>query len=212
MIAEQFFERMAEYNNAIWPAQIISYFLAIIIIIGSIKKWKFSDEMNTTILAIFWIWNGAITNLLFFSSFQKQYYFWGILWILQGVLFLVIGLAKHKLHYRLKRNWYSYAGIVFILYALVIYPLIGFLLGHGYPKGPIFGVAPCPVVIFTFGVLLFVDKKVPIYLLFFPLLWAILSLYPIIMMGIIADIGEILVALIGFILLFVKNRKIIQVK
>lgn len=207
MNAELFFQRMAEYNNDIWPAQIISYVLAIIIIINSIKKWKLSDEINTTILAILWIWNGAITELLFFSKFQKQYYFWGVLWILQGVFLLIIGLSKYKFNYRIQRNCYSYTGLLFILYALVIYPLIGFFLEHGFPEGPIFGVAPCPVVVFTFGVLLFVDKKVHISVLFFPLLWAILSLYPIIMMGIIADVGEILVAVIGFALIVIRNRK-----
>ena len=80
-------------------------------------------------------------------------------------------------------------------------------MGHGFPQGPIFGVAPCPVCVFTFGVLLFVDKKVPISVLLFPLLWALLSLYPIIMMGIIADIGEIVVAVIGFTLIVMRNRR-----
>jgi hypothetical protein len=206
MNAEHFFQRMAEYNNAIWPAQIISYVLAIIIIINSVKQWKVSNEINTTILAILWIWNGAVTEILFFSKFQTQYYVWGILWILQGIFFIIIGF-KNKFDYKIQKNWYSYAGILFILYALVVYPLIGSFVGHGFPRGPIFGVAPCPVCVFTFGVLLFVDKKVPISVLLFPLLWAILSIYPIIMMGIIADVGEIVVAVIGFTLIVIRNRR-----
>ena len=206
MNAEHFFQRMAEYNNAIWPAQLISYALAVVIIIHSIKQWKVSNEINTTIIAIIWIWNGAVTEMLFFSKFQTQYYVWGILWILQGIFFIIIGF-KHTFNYKIQKNWYSYAGILFILYALVVYPLIGSFLGHGFPRGPIFGVAPCPVCVFTFGVLLFVDKKIPISVLLFPLLWAILSLYPIIMMGIIADVGEIVVAVIGFTLIVIRNRR-----
>ena len=206
MNAEHFFQRMAEYNNAIWPAQLISYALAVVLIIHSIKQWKVSNEINTTIIAIIWIWNGAVTEMLFFSKFQTQYYVWGILWILQGIFFIIIGF-KHTFNYKIQKNWYSYAGILFILYALVVYPLIGSFLGHGFPRGPIFGVAPCPVCVFTFGVLLFVDKKIPISVLLFPLLWAILSLYPIIMMGIIADVGEIVVAVIGFTLIVIRNRR-----
>ena len=206
MNAEHFFQRMAEYNNAIWPAQLISYALAVVIIIHSIKQWKVSNEINTTIIAIIWIWNVAVTEMLFFSKFQTQYYVWGILWILQGIFFIIIGF-KHTFNYKIQKNWYSYAGILFILYALVVYPLIGSFLGHGFPRGPIFGVAPCPVCVFTFGVLLFVDKKIPISVLLFPLLWAILSLYPIIMMGIIADVGEIVVAVIGFTLIVIRNRR-----
>jgi len=206
MNSELFFQQMAEYNNAIWPVQIITYILAVFFIINSIKKWKISNEINTIILSMLWIWNGAITEILFFSGFQKQYYFWGSLWILQGILFLVFGIFKDKFNYKLQKNWYSYIGILFILYALIIYPLIGFLLGHGYPKGPIFGVAPCPVCVFTFGALLLVNKKINISVLFFPLLWAILSLYPIIMMGIIEDVGEIAAAIIGFILIIYRNK------
>jgi hypothetical protein len=63
------------------------------------------------------------------------------------------------------------------------------------------------VCIFTFGVLLFVDKKIPISVLLFPLLWALLGLYPIIMMGIIADVGEIVVAVIGFTLIVMRNKQ-----
>jgi heme exporter protein D len=111
MNAEHFFQRMAEYNNAIWPAQIISYVLAIIIIIHSIKQWKVSNEINTTILAILWMWNGAVTEILFFSKFQTQYYVWGILWILQGIFFLIIGL-KHTFDYKIQKklvflHWYN---------------------------------------------------------------------------------------------------------
>ncbi len=55
--------------------------------------------------------------------------------------------------------------------------------------------------------MLFVDQKVPLSVLVFPLLRAILSLYPIIMMGIIADVGEIIVSVIGFALIVIRNRK-----
>ena len=206
MSSEQFFQQMMEYNNAIWPLQIITYVLAVFFIINSIKKWKISNEINTVIISLLWIWNGAITLILVFSEFQKQYYFWGCLWILQGILFLIFGIFKDKFNYKLQKNWYSYIGILFMLYALVIYPLLGFLKGHGFPNGPIFGVAPCPVVVFTFGALLLVNKKMNISVLFFPLLWAIMSLYPIIAMGIIEDVGEIIAAIIGFILIIYRNK------
>jgi hypothetical protein len=41
-----------------------------------------------------------------------------------------------------------------IVHAMLVYPVLGIVSGHVYPGQPIFGVAPCPTTIFTFGLLL----------------------------------------------------------
>ncbi|MHA1236096.1 MAG: DUF6064 family protein [Candidatus Hodarchaeales archaeon] len=66
---------------------------------------------------------------------------------------------------------YFYLGLVFIVYAMLFYPVIGFLTGHPYPDYPIFGIAPCPVAIFTFGMFLFTNKKFNKILLVFPMIY-----------------------------------------
>jgi hypothetical protein len=35
----------------------------------------------------------------------------------------------------------SMVGGLFILYATVVYPVLGHILGHGYPRSPSFGIA-----------------------------------------------------------------------
>jgi hypothetical protein len=44
---------------------------------------------------------------------------------------------------------------------MVVYPLLGIRFGHSYPRAPLFGVAPCPTTIFTFGLLLWATRSVP---------------------------------------------------
>src|SRR5690606_12810356 len=66
-------------------------------------------------------------------------------------------------------------GWIFILYAAVLYPLLNMLLGHGYPRGPSFGVTPCPLVIFTFGLLLFSKYRLNLALFVIPTLWAVIG-------------------------------------
>ena len=61
-----------------------------------------------------------------------------------------------------------------IVYAMLLYPAIGALAGQSYPAVPVFGVAPCPLVIFTFGVLLLADP-LPLRLLIVPLLWSLVG-------------------------------------
>jgi hypothetical protein len=45
------------------------------------------------------------------------------------------------------------AAWVIILNALAIYPLLNTAPGHSYPRAPTFGLTPCPLVVFTFGIL-----------------------------------------------------------
>jgi hypothetical protein len=93
-----------------------------------------------------------------------------------------------------------------IAYALAIYPLVGMLLGHGYPKAPLFGVAPCPTAIFTCGLLLWTGARVPKYLLVVPLLWAALASPAAIGQGVIEDAMLPVAALLATALLFWRDR------
>jgi len=206
MQAEMFFQFMEKYNNEIWPIQVVFYALSTLFIIASARTFKHSNSTNILILSSLWVWNGAVTLLGFFTKFHFQYYLWGVLWVAQGVLIFYIGIIKKKINFKIRKDLYSITGLVFIAYALIVYPLIGAWLGHPFPKGPVFGAAPCPTVIFTFSVLLFSENRVKPYLLYFPLLWAVMSLYPIIGMGVYADIGEIVAAFIAFSLILKKNK------
>jgi hypothetical protein len=49
-------------------------------------------------------------------------------------------------------------GLALIAYALVVYPLIGLWFGHSLGELPAFGVTPCPLVLFTFGILLLAQR------------------------------------------------------
>jgi hypothetical protein len=65
--------------------------------------------------------------------------------------------------------------------------VLGYFLGHVYPHSPTFG-APCPTVIFTFGLLLWTDKKLPKYLLGIPLLWSLLGISAAVQWGVLEDV------------------------
>jgi hypothetical protein len=93
---------------------------------------------------------------------------------------------------------------------MVIYPILGYFLGHGYPKSPGFGVAPCPTTIFTFGLLLWTDKKVAKYILLIPFIWSIIGFSAVIAFGMREDTGLLITALLGTILIIFKDRKKIE--
>ena len=192
-----FFERMAEYNTAIWPIQIVTYFLAIFLTISTIKNWKFNRVYFTVTLSLLWLWCGVVEFIVFFGSVNTQYYMWGGIWIIQAVLFFIFGFKLKKTAFKFENSINGYLGLILIMYALIIYPILGYFAGHGYPYGPVFGVAPCPVCIFTFGALLMIRVKIPYYILIVPFLWGLLGIAAVLMLGVYADAGEVIAAILG---------------
>jgi hypothetical protein len=87
-----------------------------------------------------------------------------------------------------------------ILYALVVYPILGALSTHAYPSAPTFGL-PCPTTIFTFGILLWTDPTPPRHLLVIPVLWAIVGTTASFTLGIAEDIGLGIAALVTVLVL-----------
>ena len=62
-----------------------------------------------------------------------------------------------------------------VLFALVVQPFIGPLVGRDWQQAEIFGVTPDPTVLATLGILLTVDKRPPWGLMIIPLIWCVLS-------------------------------------
>ena len=192
---EQLLEVFASYNPQIWPMQIVAYVLGIAAVFLAVRKTALSGRIIAAILAFFWLW----VALMFWLPSVLQGFMPGILFV---VVFLVQGglwvwqAVKPKLTFGFTRDIFSWAGMLFILYALVGYPLAGALLGHTYPRMSPFGLTPCPVVTFTFGLLLLAKLKIPKMLLILPLFYAF-SGFVWISIGMWEDLGMILSGILG---------------
>ncbi|MHB1000172.1 MAG: DUF6064 family protein [Armatimonadota bacterium] len=186
---EQFLEVFAEYNTAIWPAQIIAIVLGIAAVALIVTKHKSADKFTGTFLALQWLWIGALYHIKYFSEINKAAYLFGALFLIQGVLFLISGVFKNNLRFSSDHKFTGAIGWIFILYALVFYMAIGYALGHRYPYTPVFGVVPCPAVIFTFGLLLWAGKQMPKYLIIIPVIWAVIGTVAALKLEIYQDFG-----------------------
>jgi hypothetical protein len=195
-----------EYNSAVFPFQIVLFASAIYIIYLAFSIKKYTNKIISVILSFYWLWIGIVYHILFFAKINPAAYVFGIIFILQGILFFKIGFIDKKLEFEVSKNWKTYIGVLFILYALIIYPVLGYIGGHIYPESPTFGL-PCPTVIFTFGILLWVKKRFPLYLLVIPFIWSIIGLSAAINLGIREDFGLIVAGLIGSIFLILENIK-----
>ncbi len=204
---EQFLNVFAEYNRAVWPTQMILLSLAGAAIFLALKPNSFSNKLIAFLLACFWLWTGIAYHLAFFSRINGSAYAFGMLCIVQAVLFLFAGMVKRDLPFRARWDAVGIVGGLVMVYALLVYPLLGDASGHRYPHSPTFG-APCPTTIFTFGLLLWADGEVPRYVLWIPLLWSLVGVFAAIYLGIREDIALPVAGIGGTILIVWRNRRI----
>jgi hypothetical protein len=97
------------------------------------------------------------------------------MFVLQGAIFLIVGTLQSRMRFEVAYNMRSVAGLAFILYAGVIYPGLGIALGHSYPHTPLFGVAPCPVTIFTLGWFLLSRSALQWWMIAISVLWSLIG-------------------------------------
>jgi hypothetical protein len=207
---DQFLGMFEAYNQAIWPAQLLAYVLGISAVALVIWRPRGSDRLIVGILAAFWAWLGAAFLLIAMRAIDAGPgpIVFGAAFLLQSLLWLVAGVLRHDLRFDARVTGVSAVGWALIAYALVVYPLLGVLAGHLYPRQPIFGVAPCPTVIFTFGVLLLSVTRVPKYLLIVPFAWAVTSgISAPLNFGIFEDFGLVAAGVAGTALLIWRDRR-----
>jgi hypothetical protein len=199
---QQFLGVFKEYNTAIYPLQLLFFLFAALVIFLAFRKTKANSKIIMVILAAFWLWMGAIYHIGFFSAINKAAYGFGGLFILEGLLLLYYGLTK-SYNFSFSKDSSGFAGILLILYAMVVYPLIGYFSTHAYPYAPTFGL-PCPTTIFTFGILLFSKYRLPWAIVTIPILWSLIGFSAAFTLGIYEDSALIISGIAFTILNFIK--------
>ena len=214
---DDFYSTLQSYNETFWYMIIITFLLGFVVVYLAARKSKSSSKVISAILSFLWIWSGIVFFIIYYGPMDAEFlglvmpgvwYLGGILFLLQGFLFLIFGVVKSSLSFRLGGDWFSVVGALMVVYAMVIYPIIGFLTGYVYPRYPVFGIAPCPLTIFSLGLFQWSDRKMPIAIAAIPFIWALMGIMPVLALNVWADIGELLSAIIGFPLVLYHNSKL----
>jgi hypothetical protein len=205
---DEFFNVFERYNLSLWPIQLFFYILALLAVIVIFRRGNNSSQIVMSILAFFWVWMGVVYHIIYFSSINKAAYLFGIIFLVQGFLFFYFGVLRKEIRFEYNLNPSGVIALLFIAYALIFYPLIGYSLGHIYPRIPTFGV-PCPTTIFTFGILLYSINRIPWYIILVPLLWSIVGFSAALNLSVREDFGLPLAGICSTILLlFYKPKRL----
>jgi len=201
---EEFLMVLERYNLSIWPLQIIAWLLGIVALFFLIRKTKYSSQIILGVLALYWFWNGIVFCPIFWAPTYKYAYLFAAFCIIQGFLFMT-GIFRPNISFGAGKNLFSVTGILFVVYAMAGYQLVGYFKGHIYPSFFPFGLVPCPTTIFTFGILLMTDKKLPKYYLFIPLVTSIMGVLAV-YKGVLEDIGLIVAGIAGTFMIILRDR------
>lgn len=172
---DQFIAVFADYNVAVWPLQIFAYAIGLGMVVMLIRPPRTSGRIIAAGLAAMWLWTGIAYHWLYFASINGAALLFGALFALQGALFLYAGALRGRLRFGTPADATGWLGAAFVAYAAGLYPLIGLWAGHAYPEMPMFGITPCPVTIFTFGLLLLATAPVSRWLLVIPFAWTLVG-------------------------------------
>lgn len=200
---DQFLEVFQQYNQIVFPWQIIFGTIGVAILIYILRKNSRNLTFVNLFLSVLWLWGGVIYHIGFFSKINQAAYIFGMLFIIQGGMFLIHSFKKNT-SYEVKSKPQHIAAFIIIIYGIVLYPSIGYLFEKEHLLIISLGL-PCPTVITTFGFLLLFNK-IPGYMLIVPTFWSLAGLIAAINFHIYQDFIMLGTSILFFIFYTSKNN------
>ncbi len=168
--AEVLYSVLEQYNRAIWPAQIVAAGLGLAAVVSTLRPFPGSGRLVGALLAAAWAWIGVAYYLMHMAAIDFTAPALGVLFIIQGALLAWTGTLRGRLAWGFRADAFGWTGLGLVVFAMAAYPLMAWLAGHGWPRAPMFGVAPCPTAVFTIGMLLLAHGRTPLHLVAIPVL------------------------------------------
>lgn len=169
---EQFLDVFSTYNLAVWPLQIPALLAGLLVIFLIFRPGRAGAAIIAAVLSAMWLVNGIGYHWTFFATINPMARVFAAVFVLEAVILGAVAITRRDLRFQASRSPVSVFGLICIIYAFILYPLIGWLAGHRYPAIPMFGIAPCPTTLFTIGVLLQARWREVRWLAIVPGVWA----------------------------------------
>jgi hypothetical protein len=174
MSTEVFWTRVGAYNETMWPIAIAMIIAAAFLTCRVfLRPGARTDMWMKAFLSFVFAWNGVVFFLIFVKN-PISVFTGAPLFIIVSLLFAVDMFTK-KTHFQPPQATWKKGVTIFWIVLVFLYPVIGWPLGHVYPK-TLLPVFPCPLTVFAIALVAAaapnVDKKVFIVLL--P--WALIGL------------------------------------
>jgi len=202
---DQFLDVFRRYNLAVWPAQWVLVVAGLTAVVLALRERGSASRWVSVILAVMWFWMAAAYHLLFFTGINPAAIAFAAAFAVQGALFAWVAFRTPVVTYRPRSSVARVIGAALIVYAMVVYPMLGYALGHRYPATPTFGV-PCPTTIFTLGLVVWAGRTLPGRLLVVPLAWSVVETSAAVSLGMMEDFSLSAAAIVTLLVVGVRHR------
>ncbi|HWR75823.1 MAG TPA: DUF6064 family protein [Thiobacillus sp.] len=173
--AQTYYRLFERYNLDLWPLQILALVLGAAVLV---LWWRDGDRAGraiAVILAVCWLWVAWGFHWQRYASINLAGSYFALAFVVQALLLLWLGVVRGRLTPVPATRLQQRAGLVLFLFALLIFPLMGPLLGRSWTQAEVFGMAPDPTALATLGILLFAGAR-PVWGLFpIPVAWCLIS-------------------------------------
>ncbi|MXQ12205.1 DUF6064 family protein [Microvirga makkahensis] len=173
--ARTYYRLFELYNRAIWPAQILALLSGLVVLWRLHRPGAWQGAVVATILAAGWLWTAWAYLVEHFDTINWAARYFAVAFVVEALLLTWAGVVRDRLAFQPDSHWTGRTGMGLVLFALVVHPLIGPLVGRSWTQAEIFGVTPDPTALATLGVLLTVDKRPRSSLMIIPLIWCAIS-------------------------------------
>ena len=181
---EEFFDVLAAYNEALWPAALALWVASLVAVLLFIRGRDRVHRSLCALLAGHWAWSALAYHAAFFTRINPAAWLFAGLFLTQACLFIWFGIVRAELRFATGRSGRHAVAALLAGYALA-YPFLTLAQGLEYPRVPLFGV-PCPTTIFTAGLLLAAESP-PLALLVVPVLWSLIATSAAVLFDVRAD-------------------------
>ena len=180
---ETFWNTIADYNAATWPAQLLLVGIGAMLTLLLYKRP--SPAVRTAMkiyMAVLNFWIAGVYYLVWCRP-REYHDLLALFWAIMGCIWLYDLAVKHASLERTKHHT-IFARLLFVM--PLVYPLCSLALGRSFPMitSP---VMPCSVAVFTVGLMLAFSERINIVLAMFLCHWALIGLSKVYFFGIPED-------------------------
>lgn len=163
------------YNLEWWPLHLGALALGVAVLALRRRGGEGAGRALAVILAVGWLWVAWAFHWQRYASINLAagYFVWAC--VLEALLLLWLGGVRGRFAAAPASRLQQRAGLGLFAFALLVYPMIGPLLGRSWTQAEVFGMAPDPTALATLGILLCAGVR-PVWWLFpIPVAWCLVS-------------------------------------
>ncbi|MNF68025.1 hypothetical protein D3C84_498560 [compost metagenome] len=176
LFAPRTYYRLFElYNLELWPLQLLALALGTTVLVLWRRGGARAGRAIAAILLLCWLWVAWGFHWQRYASINLAAGYFALAFVVQAALLLWSGVLRGRLAPAATTRLQQRAGLVLLLFALLIFPAIGPLLGRSWTQAEVFGMAPDPTALATLGVLLLAGGRPAWGLWPLPVAWCLVS-------------------------------------